>query len=732
MTVANASPYNDTVAAEGSVEFPFTMRTLSSEWIKVYTDGELSVIGKTITLNPNQDVFPGGNVVFDTPPGAGVVVRVAREVPLAQETVLDPYSLFSAKTVEQALDRIVMQNQQINADLVNVGADLSSALTAEEAARAAQDAVLAAAVEQARADFAAGGGGFGDATGITAAGSVTSRSLAARFADVVNVRDFGAKGDGVTDDTAAIQAAITAATRGAPTFSCSVFIPPGNYLVTSPILLPDRALRIVGAGASSYIFGTFDDYIFKRASAAAVEGPMSVEDLFLSNASRNADLSGCILWYGFIGGLIRNCRLVGQNGVKGVTNDFTMAVEGCRVLRTQSPTSGTSRGITMVGHASVRDCDVVGHDIGIDFVGVCNNIHGGRFEVNKTAIKTIGAQRCSLGGMSFEANDTALDLQLLISSHVSAFVAQGTGNAPAGMSQVGMAVSGCYNTTFSGITMGGQHNDAAIKLVGNINCTFLGVRASNVAGKRIWDVQANLQASTFLDCFFQPHGTGSSETSVDRLIGPAAMMGISQLDLVNGTVQAKNFRGKAVPVTAAATFKDIVFPPAWGSGSADINTATAGTGGTLAAGTYYYRASLVTETGETGVNLERSATVDGVTTNAVDLLFYGVAPVSGGSFRRRVYRGTAPGVYDGYFDLPVNGGATWKDTGAAYTGLKRPIQSSSLAPLAGPEVDANYAIFASPAWNTAYWITAKATTGFRINFATPPGADSSVDWLLVR
>jgi hypothetical protein len=54
------------------------------------------------------------------------------------------------------------------------------------------------------------GNGTGDASGLSvkATGATTARTIAARAADVINVKDFGAKCDGSTDDTAAVSAAV--------------------------------------------------------------------------------------------------------------------------------------------------------------------------------------------------------------------------------------------------------------------------------------------------------------------------------------------------------------------------------------------------------------------------------------------------------------------------------------------------------------------------------------------
>ena len=85
---------------------------------------------------------------------------------------------------------------------------------------------------------------------IIATGSSESRLITDRFADVINVKDFGAVGDGVTDDTAAFQAAAQFAASKAidnrqdgtainVSPSISIYVPHGSYILSGAIKQPD-------------------------------------------------------------------------------------------------------------------------------------------------------------------------------------------------------------------------------------------------------------------------------------------------------------------------------------------------------------------------------------------------------------------------------------------------------------------------------------------------------------
>ena len=85
---------------------------------------------------------------------------------------------------------------------------------------------------------------FSGTATVTSTSSTTGRTLTNRFADVVNVEDFGAVGDGVADDTAAIQAAINSVPNGG-----SVRLNKGTFLVSATITIPHSNVILEGSGA---------------------------------------------------------------------------------------------------------------------------------------------------------------------------------------------------------------------------------------------------------------------------------------------------------------------------------------------------------------------------------------------------------------------------------------------------------------------------------------------------
>ena len=82
---------------------------------------------------------------------------------------------------------------------------------------------------------------------------IAAFSLSPLDARVINARDFGAIGDGRTDDTAALQAAIDAACS--PSTAGQLYIPAGNYLVSKTLII-ESSTGLMISGDGSRGFGT--------------------------------------------------------------------------------------------------------------------------------------------------------------------------------------------------------------------------------------------------------------------------------------------------------------------------------------------------------------------------------------------------------------------------------------------------------------------------------------------
>lgn len=96
----------------------------------------------------------------------------------------------------------------------------------------------------------------------------------------VNVKWFGAKGDGVTDDSDAIQAAVVTGS--------SVFVPAGTYLITKTISL--KLQNFIGAGANQTFFNVQNADLFELETGGrsiAEIANFSVESLG-ANANNNS------------------------------------------------------------------------------------------------------------------------------------------------------------------------------------------------------------------------------------------------------------------------------------------------------------------------------------------------------------------------------------------------------------------------------------------------------------
>lgn len=288
-TTGSRVSYNGNGVTTG---FAFPFRFLENDDLVVELVGVSGVV-TTLVLNTDYTVTgadedAGGNVTMVVAPASGERLVIHRVVEATQEVDYISGDPFPAETHERALDKLTMlaqQNSEVATRAIVIPSYDPSNLTVElpsAASRAnrligfdslgnvvatvpSSDSSAALRVDLANgADPLNGAGligfdvGLPYAPGTVGAGVVDLTDEVINLSDelhalVVNVRDFGAKGDAVADDTAAFQAAVDhvkAARRG------YVYVPPADaakhYRITDQIVI-DRAVGVVGAGENASI-----------------------------------------------------------------------------------------------------------------------------------------------------------------------------------------------------------------------------------------------------------------------------------------------------------------------------------------------------------------------------------------------------------------------------------------------------------------------------------------------
>ncbi|HRC26981.1 MAG TPA: glycosyl hydrolase family 28-related protein, partial [Alphaproteobacteria bacterium] len=225
-------------ATGSQTTFAYPFPIFAEDNLAVSLNGARQASGYTVS---GEGLTEGGTVTFSAPPAAGTLVTLARDIAISRVSDFVEGAEFSTRALNTELDTLVAALQQIERDQASM-----LRYPVHET-----PGVVELPARAARANMAMGYDSDGNPTAVpyglvqaspsfTASGAgAISRSLSAKLNEAVSVKDFGAVGDGIVDDTNAFLNALAAR-------NC-VYVPTGTYLITGTVVVPvGRALYGLG------------------------------------------------------------------------------------------------------------------------------------------------------------------------------------------------------------------------------------------------------------------------------------------------------------------------------------------------------------------------------------------------------------------------------------------------------------------------------------------------------
>jgi hypothetical protein len=242
-TIGATTPRIQYTATASQTVFTVPFEFLANADLAVYVNGTLKTLTTDYTLT-GANTTGGGSLTFVTGRTAGEIVTILSDLDYSRNTnKYTKYGLLPAEVLEADFDALQVQAKQlaladqfaIRAPLTDTGSpSMTLPVVATRASKAlgfdASGNPAISASSLADIDSAVnivntiGAAPAGDAANVsyTPAGTgAVSTNVQTKLREMVSVKDFGAKGDGTTDDTAAIQAAINS--------GYSLVFPAGTY-----------------------------------------------------------------------------------------------------------------------------------------------------------------------------------------------------------------------------------------------------------------------------------------------------------------------------------------------------------------------------------------------------------------------------------------------------------------------------------------------------------------------